>query len=263
MIHLRFFPLLLLTLLIPTILHAQRSAEVNAVDESIEDALRRSDVLFEQTKYRASHGILKALHEKHPNNAAVLWRLASHMINDGDGSSNAERKEALYRKAVEYSLAAVKSDNANANAHAYLAASWGSVGMFEGGREKVKLTTNIRDELNHALKLDPNNQVALTIYGTWHREVSDVSWVERQLANMFLGSLPDGSIEQSIRYFKKAIKLGPDVFRHRFELALTYIAADRIKDAAASFRAALKCPTRWKTDDPRRPRIREWLKENG
>lgn len=256
------YVLLLCALFIPVSLFAQRSAATDVVDESVADALKRSDVLFDKAQWSSAYGILKDLEKKYPDNAEVLWRLASHMINDGDGTRNAEKKEALYRKAVKYSRAAVKADDGNANAHAYLAASWGSVGMFEGGKEKVKLANKIRDALNHALKLDPNNQVALTIYGTWHREVSDVSWIERQLANMFLGSLPEGSIEESIRYFKKAIKLGPEVFRHRFELALSYLAADRHKDAAASFRAALKCPTRWKTDDPRRPRVREWLKEN-
>jgi tetratricopeptide (TPR) repeat protein len=243
-------------------LQAQTSV-VPEMPESLDAALKRNDMLFESQKYTASRKLLEGLLEAHPHDAEVLWRLASHMINDGDGTHDAVRKEALYKKAVEYSEAAVAADGKNANARAYLAASWGSVGMFAGGKEKVKLANKIRDELDRALALDPNNQVALTIYGTWHREVSEVSWIERQLANMFLGSMPDGSIEESIRYFKAAIHEGPKVFRHRFELARSYIAADRMKDAADSFRAALKCPTRWKTDNPRRHRIKEWLKENG
>jgi len=89
-----------------------------------------------------------------------------------------------------------------------------------------------------------------------------VSWIERQLANMFLGSMPDGSLDESIRYLQSAVRVAPKVFRHRYELALSLIAADRLPEAAASFRAALKCPTSWKTDDRRRPRIREWLKDN-
>ena len=228
----------------------------------IEDALEKSDALFARGKFTKAGRILDGLLPAHRDNVEVLWRKSREMINDGDGTQDREEKERCYRKAVEYSEAAVKADGRNANARAYLAASYGSVAMFEGGKGKVKLANIIRDELNTALVLDASNQVAMTIYGTWHREVSEVSWIERQLANMFLGSMPEGSLEESIRYLKAATRVAPKVFRHRYELALSYIAADRMKDAAASFRAALRCPTSWKTDNPRRERIREWLEDN-
>jgi len=232
------------------------------VGDTYENRILKSDQLFARGKFSKSRHILDRLLKSHPDDAAVLWRMSRHMINDGDGTDDSEKKERYYRRSVEYSEAAVKADPKDADARAYLAASYGSFAMFAGGKEKVKLANRIRDELDEALRLDPDNQVALTIYGTWHREVADVSWVERQLANMFLGSMPEGSLDESIRYLKAAVLVAPKVFRHRFELARSYIAADRMKDAAASFRAALKCPTSWKTDDPRRPRIREWLKEN-
>ncbi|MCB2204933.1 hypothetical protein KQI65_09290 [bacterium] len=254
--------LFLFLLLSTTVCMAQPGGGGGAPATSIEADLEKSDALFTGGKFSASRSILDRLMRSHGNDAEVLWRMAQHMINDGDGTHDREKKEALYRKSVKYSEDAVKADGNNANVRAYLAASYGSYAMFAGGKEKVKLANQIRDELDRALKLDPDNQVALTIYGTWHREVSEVSWIERQLANMFLGSMPEGSIEESIRYFKAAIRVAPKVFRHRYELALSYIAADKLQEAAASFRAALKCPTSWKSDDRRRPRIREWLKDN-
>jgi tetratricopeptide (TPR) repeat protein len=252
--------LLFLLVAVPA-LHAQ-ATKSDDLSDTFEKRIRRSDELFAGGKFSQSRHILDKLLRSHPSDAGVLWRMSRHMINDGDGTDDSEKKERYYRKSVEYSEAAVKADARDADARAYLAASYGSYAMFAGGKEKVKLANRIRDELDEALRLDPDNQVALTIYGTWHREVSEVSWVERQLANMFLGSMPDGSLDESIRYLNAAVRVAPKVFRHRFELARSYIAAERMEDAAASFRAALKCPTSWKTDDPRRPRIREWLKEN-
>jgi tetratricopeptide (TPR) repeat protein len=241
---------------------AQGSGGGSASSSSLEVRLEKSDLLFARGKFTASRRIMDELMKTNGKDADVLWRMARHMINDGDGTRNKEKKERLYRKSVDYSEEAVKVDPRDADARAYLAASYGSYAMFAGGKEKVKLANRIRDELEEALRLDSDNQVALTIYGTWHREVSEVSWIERQLANMFLGSMPDGSLEESIRYLKSAVRVAPKVFRHRYELALSYIAADRLNDAAASFRAALNCPTSWKTDDRRRPRIREWLQDN-
>lgn len=226
-------------------------------------SLEKCDRLFDSQQYDAARRILEGMLKQAPNDAEILWRLSNHAINDGDAATDEARQERYFKKAVSYAERAVKADDQNAFAHAFLAASYGSYAMYAGGEEKVKLANRIRDELDIALKLDPDNQVAHTIYGTWHREVADVSWIERKLANLFLGSMPDGSIEESITHLKKAVQVAPTVLRHRYELGLTYAAADRDREAAESFRAALKCPDGWRIDPRRRERMREWLRDNG
>lgn len=226
-------------------------------------ALETCDRLFDKQAYDAARRKLEALLKNDPNDAEVLWRLSNHAINDGDAATEPDRQKRYFKKAVTYAERAVKADKDNAFAHAFVAASYGSYAMFAGGEEKVKLANSIRDELDIALKLDPDNQVAHTIYGTWHREVADVSWIERQLANLFLGSMPDGSINESVTHLKKAIQVAPTVLRHRFELGLTYAAADREKEAAEAFRSALRCPDGWRIDPRRRARMKEWLSDNG
>ena len=225
--------------------------------------LDRADRLFDRNDFDTARRLLERALTEHPGDAEILWRLANHAINDGDAAENAERQEKLFRTAVSYAERAVKADARNAMARAFLAASYGSYAMYAGGEEKVKLANRIRDELDATLKMDADNQVAHTIYGTWHREVAEVSWIERKLANLFLGSMPDGSLDRSIWHLKKAIEVAPTVLRHRFELGLSYIAADRDREAAAAFRAALKCPDGWKIDPIRRPRMRAWLRDNG
>ena len=243
------------------------TASVSDADNrlSIEDrqvTLSRADQLFDRNEFDAARRLLERALKQHPDDAEILWRLANHAINDGDAATEEARQERLFKKSVSYAERAVKSDGKNAWARAFLAASYGSYAMYAGGEEKVKLANRIRDELDVALKLDANNQVAHTIYGTWHREVAEVSWIERKLANLFLGSMPDGSIERSIFHLKKAIEVAPTVLRHRYELGLTYAAADRDKEATEAFRAAMKCPDGWKIDPIRRERMREWLSDN-
>lgn len=239
------------------VVHGTRSIDELAL------SLEQADRLYERNRFDEARRLLEQLLRKHSTDAGVLWRLANHAINDGDAETNETKQEKLYRKAVAFAERAVKAEADNAWAHAYLAAASGSYAMYAGGEEKVKLANRIRDELDIALKLDPENQVAHTIYGTWHREVADVSWIERKLANIFLGGLPDGSFEQSVWHLKKAIAIAPTVLRHRFELGKTYMAMDRERDAAESFRAAQKCPDGWKIDPRRREFMREWLRDNG
>lgn len=255
-----------LVFLTPIIPHAPSAIDrehTAAVMEEKRAVLDRADRLFDRNDFDTARRLLERALTEHPGDAEILWRLANHAINDGDAAENEERQEKLFRTAVSYAERAVKADARNAMARAFLAASFGSYAMYAGGEEKVKLANRIRDELDATLKMDPDNQVAHTIYGTWHREVAEVSWIERKLANLFLGSMPDGSLDRSIWHLKKAIEVAPTVLRHRFELGLSYIAADREREAAAAFRAALKCPDGWKIDPIRRQRMRAWLRDNG
>lgn len=224
--------------------------------------LERADRLFDRNEFDTARRLLERALKEHPGEPEILWRLANHAINDGDAAKSEERQETLFRKAVSYAERAVEADANSAMTRAFLAAAYGSYAMYAGGEEKVKLANRIRDELDAALNIDADNQVAHTIYGTWHREVAGVSWIERKLANLFLGSMPDGSLDRSIWHLKKAIEVAPTVLRHRYELGLSYIAADRDGEAAAAFRAALKCPDGWKIDPIRRERMRTWLRDN-
>lgn len=239
-------------------------APANPPRAEVATAIEQNDALVNGKRYGEALSLMESTNARYPGQSEVLWRLVAHMINDGDAlkDRNEAKRESCYRRAVQYGEAAVKADPANSNAHAYLAAAYGSVAMYEGGKEKVKLANIIRDELDAALKLDPRNSVAHTIYGTWQREVSEVSWVERRLAAVFLGSLPDASLEESVRHFNAAIQADPTVLRHRYELGLTYIAMDRDDLAARSFRAALKCPDLLRTDPERRRDMQAWLADN-
>ncbi|MBR9978439.1 MAG: tetratricopeptide repeat protein [Bacteroidetes bacterium] len=246
-------------MVLPTAERRGRTATISA-------ELERADRLFDRQEYDKARRLLERLLPSRPNDAEVLWRLSNYAINDGDavryGSGDDVATRKYYHTAVRYAERAVQADPENANAHAFLAASYGSYAMYAGGKEKVKLANRIRDELDIALKLDPRNQVAHTIYGTWHREVADVSWVERQLANVFLGGMPDGSIGKSIYHLQKAIDIAPTVLRHHYELGKTCIAAEKKKEAAQAFRRALQCPDGWKVDPWRRTRMKEWLRDN-
>ncbi len=227
--------------------------------DALGDTIGQADRHFDEGSYDAALKLMENLYKSNPSNVEVLWRLSYYAINDGDAGSDDAAKERYYRKSIDYAERAVKADPRSSYARSCLAAAYGSIGMFVGGKEKVKLANRIRDELDEALRIDPRNQIANTIYGTWHREVATVGWIERQLANMFLGSMPDGSLDKSIYHLKAAIAEGPGVLRHHFELGRTYLAADRDKEAAAAFRTALKCKDSWKIDPIRRKRMREWM----
>lgn len=230
-------------------------------DRSLESYQQLADSLFRSCNWKQTRATLMEARRVYPRSAEVLWRLSNSYINEGDALEG-DKAEAAFHRSIEYAEEAVRSDPRNANAHALHAAALGSLAMFAGGKQKVKMTYQIRDALDRALAIDQANVIAHTIYGTWHREVADVGWVERKLADVFLGGLPKGSFELSVRHLKSAIRSDPGMLRHHYELGLTYEAMDQPLRAAAAYRAALLCSDSWSIDWKRRQRMKDFLAEH-
>jgi len=89
------------------------------------------------------------------------------------------------------------------------AAALGNIAMFEGSKGKVRLCNEIKQELDRALDLDSLDDVAYSIMGSFYLALGKVSWIERQLASVFLGSLPDGGFEEAEAALRRAIAIAP------------------------------------------------------
>jgi tetratricopeptide (TPR) repeat protein len=120
--------------------------------------------------------------------------------------------------------------------------------MFEGGKSKVVLCYAIKSELTAAINLNPNDDIAYSILGSFYMALGNVSWVERQLAAIFLGSLPDGGYEDSETALKKAIALAPMTIRHHFELGRLYMLQDRRGEALKEFLKVASLPLKLASD---------------
>ncbi len=167
-----------------------------------------------------------------PDNYEVLHKL-SMVYNDlGEEYIELSRrdKESNYReeakkyidKALHYSEIFQKKFPDSAAVYCYLAFSYGNLALFKGDKEKIKLAHKVKDNAEKALKLDPENYVAYIILGIYNREIGNLSFFERLFANTFFGDVPDGSFEESVAMFNKALDLKPNTIVPAFGLAKTY-----------------------------------------
>lgn len=195
-----------------------------------------------------------------PRNAAVLWRLA-RLENVAAGSLSGEEKHAGYREAEQYARQCVAADSTLAEGHTWLAVSLGNLAMFGGSKEKVRLAHEIKQELDKALFLNQNDDVAYSILGSFYRALGNVSWIERQLAAMFLGSLPSGGYPEAEQALKRAISLAPGVLRHRYELGLLYVDWGMDEQARLTLEDCLRLPPLLVSDKADQERIRQKLAE--
>jgi tetratricopeptide (TPR) repeat protein len=213
-------------------------------------ALDRGDQEFASRDYGLAMAIYDSALTTSGDSAAVLWRLARVVICIADVSPESEQLE-LYRRAEAYAVRSISCDPTRSEGHTWRAAALGSMAVFEGSKAKVRLCVAIKQELFRAIELNPEDDIAFSILGSFYRILGGVGWFERQVAAVFLGKLPEGGYEESERALKQAIALAPRIVRHHFELGLLYQEMGRNEEALEEFRSVLSLPLLLSSDTRR------------
>ena len=210
------------------------------------DPLAAGDRLFLQMKYAQAIGH----YQLNPASPEAQWKMARAYICLADVTP-LDRQKPLYYQAVEAARACLHLDGQNSNGHTWLGAALGNIANYEGSRTKVRLCTEIRGELDRALALNPGDDVAWSILGSFYRALGNVSWLERTLANAFLGSLPKGGFAEGESALRKAIQLSPTTLRHWHELGLLYQDWGKDQLARQAFQSAQGLPVVLGSDQKR------------
>ena len=196
------------------------------------------------------------------DSACIYWRLARVSVCMGDAAPD-HRRESLYRRAETYARMSLRIDSMSSGGHTWLAAALGNIAMFVGGKTKVRLCNEIKRHLDRAIALDSTDDVAYSILGSFYIALGNVSWFERQLAAIFLGSLPEGGYEEALGALEKAIELAPRVIRHHFELATLYRAMGRNNDALREYEVTVQLSPVLSSDPRMQERAKEWISQLG
>lgn len=236
-----------------------------APDSIAVPTLKAGDKAFARIDYPQALSIYEAILKNDSTNTDVLWRLSrlNVCIGDAINPDEKEKRGAYYDKAVLYARRCIAVDEKKAAGHTWLAASLGVMAENKGSKEKIKIAKEIKKELDRAIQLNPNDDIAYSILGSYYHAIANISWFERMLANTFLGSVPEGSYEEAEAAFKKAIALNPNVIRHYHEFALLYLDWGKKSEAIALLKQALTKPILLKNDKRRIREIKALLKENG
>ena len=201
----------------------------------------KGDAEFAGFRYGAAEALYVEGLVGSADNAEVLWRLARVNVCMADVADQDQRL-ALYRRAEEFAERCIGADSTMSEGHTWRAAALGNIAAFEGSKTKVQLCNVIKAELDESIRLNPENDIAYSILGSFYMALGNVSWMERRLAAIFLGSLPDGGYDDAERALKKAIALSPRVIRHHAELGQLYMQEDRAQEALAEFRQVVSLP---------------------
>ena len=178
----------------------------------------------------------------------LWWRLARAYTDRGARAAfdkQKDRAEVSYGEAVAAGRRAVVLGSEKPEGHLELAVALGRLALFRGGKAKIRLSKEIKSEVDRALVLDPKLDRAEHVLGRWNRGIAELSFFEKAAANTILGGLPKGAtMENAVTHFEKAIELNPDYANHHLELGRTLLKLGLKAKAREQFEKALACPPR-------------------
>jgi tetratricopeptide (TPR) repeat protein len=270
-------PLVLVALLSAPVPGAQ-SADVTTAPELKQSCCRNdgadiarlhkiAERLYTQFKPKEAVAELQKIIRLDGGNFEALVKLARAHIDIGDqipedDTQGKDRRLKEYSAAEDYARRAVKVDPQSTWGYFWIAAAVGNIALVSPIAKQVDLAGEIREQVEKAIALDPNNGSAYHIYGLWHRKMAEIGRASRVVASVLYGrSLPEGSLEKSIDYFKKAVALNPSVIVSRLELARSHVAKEEWEPARVLLRSIPELRIQFSDDAKHKQKAEQLLEE--
>jgi tetratricopeptide (TPR) repeat protein len=209
--------------------------------------LAEGDSLYEAKALKKAERVFKAILANGDNYEAT-WKLTRTIVDIGNVEEDDDEREKIYRSALSYADKAIALNPKAAEGYFVKAMAVGKVALEAGTQEKIELSAQVKLNAERAIERDPNHDGALHTLARWHREVANLNWFKRNIAEIVYGGMPSASNEEAVKYFKRAISIRPEYIRHHFELAKTYEMMDKDDLARKEYEACLKLPE-LKADD--------------
>ena len=221
-------------------------------------AIAAGDEAFTRIEYPAAIAVYERALADHPDEPGLLWRLARVYVCAGEVAPDADQ-EKRFVAAERYARRCVAVDSLNAPGHTWLAGALGYIALTEGVKRKVALSRELLHEAHRALEIDPNDDAAWSIIGSFYRALGNAGWLQRAIAELFLGSVPKGGYEEAESALWNAIRIAPGIMRHHYELGVLYLDMGREEDARAALTTAASLPVLTAIDRPRLAKARTLL----
>ena len=195
-------------------------------------------------------------------NYEALWKLSRAYVDVGEKLKDKKQRRKHFKKAEIFARKAISVNPDGSKGHLYLSIALGRVALDAGPKERVRLSKEIKAEVDKALSLDPNDDIAWHVLGRWHRKLATLSWIEKKFANIFLGGVPkEASVKTAAECFQKAISLNPNHIHHHLELGITYEKLKMKDKAIAEYKKVLELPKSDPDDDEYKAEARKRLKK--
>ncbi len=153
-------------------------------------------------------------------------------------------QESTLERCIKLLENIVREQPNNAQAHAELGRALGQLGLHRGGGEKIKLGKRVKEEGELALRIQPDNALALAVMGKWNYELANLSGIERKLGSLLFESIPEGSFDAAAELLRKSVKMNPKEVYHQLMLAKALLKAGFTAEARTTLEGMAKLAPR-------------------
>ncbi|MEE9144883.1 MAG: hypothetical protein V3U06_08970 [Candidatus Binatia bacterium] len=229
--------------------------------------LQEADNLYTSFKPKEALKKLLKVIRLDPQNYEGLAKTSRAYIDFGDMMQESDvngegTKLEQYLIAEKYARMAVKANPDSTWGHFYVATSLGKIANQSSTSRQIDLSFEIREAIKKAIALDPQNGFAYHVYGVWHRKLAEIGQMGRVVVSWILWrSVPQGSLEESVDYLKKAISLNPKAISHRLELGRTYMAIGQWNLARDFLESVQELPVQFSDDSIKKKEAIQLLRE--
>ncbi|MGD9487467.1 MAG: tetratricopeptide repeat protein [Calditrichaceae bacterium] len=221
----------------------------NAQETPPPSLLQQGDMAYKNLDNKKALDFYLKVFQNDTTNYEAAWKCSRAFVDVGEKLEGDARAEN-YKKGKEFAEKAIALNPEGSNGHLFYSVATGRVALDAGAKERIRLSKEIKQHVDLAIKYDPQNDIAYHVLGRWNRKLSNLSWVEKKFANLFLGGVPkEASYENAVFNFKKAIELHPEHINHHLELGITYKEMDNKELAKKEFETCLSLANS-DADDP-------------
>jgi len=210
-----------------------------AANPEAEALIRQGDAAVRALDAPAALEFFDEAAKADPDDAQILLRISQQYSNlIAKAKTPAEGLGYAQRSLDEAKQAEALAPD-NPKAHLAVAVAYGRLTDFEDNRTKVEYSRYVKAEADKTLELDPKEDYAYHVLGRWNYSVATLGSMMKLMAKLVYGGMPDASLAEAERDFKKAIEIAPQRVIHHHELARVYVAEGKMDDARKEWQTEL------------------------
>ncbi len=248
-----FFVVFLLSAVLFTLSGLNKSVDANSLTDDPSDRLQKAITLKDEFRDEEALKEFTFVLELQDDHYTALWYVVMLHTTIGHRPEQSRDREAHYDQAYNLAKQLLKHHPDSAGSHFAYAAAVGRKAQIAGARQRIRLSTEIREHAEKAIELDPEYARAWNLLGIWHHRAANLSRLERLAANALFGGAPEGASNTKAREaFRRAIAINPDFILFYHDQANFFLTIGEKDNARRTINAGLSLDettsddTRWK-----------------
>lgn len=143
----------------------------------------------------------------------MQWRIARILAERAKITLNKEEKKMLLFEALEYAEKALKEHPSCFDAHKWYSIIISYIGEIEGKKFLIKESYNVKNHLEQALKINPNDAILRMMLGFWHFTFADLPSYQRYFAKIIFGTPPSSTYQEALKHFMMVESKNPGYYK--------------------------------------------------